>query len=39
LDLNGIAVDYPEEMLYKLMMDASSGKITKNEIAEFLRKK
>jgi prophage maintenance system killer protein len=39
LDLNGIAVDFPEEMLYKLMTDVSSGRITKSEIAEFLRKK
>lgn len=39
LDLNGIAIDYPEEMLYKLMMDVSSGKISKNGIAHFFRKK
>ncbi len=30
LNLNGIAIENPEEMLYKLMMDVSSGKITKN---------
>jgi len=39
LDINGIEIDYPEEIIYKMMVDVSSGKINKAAIAYIFRKK
>lgn len=38
LDFNGIEIDDQSEILYKMMMKVASGKSTKKEISEILKK-
>ena len=37
LDFNGIDIDDPDEVLYKAMMNAASGKLSKNKLAAIFR--
>ena len=37
LELNGISIDDPEELLYQAMMDVASGSLEKLTLAEILR--
>lgn len=38
LEMNGIIIEVPDKELYDLTMSIASGKTTKPEIADFLRK-